>query len=68
MPVDKVAVGAGGNTLLEMRFVLNTGAVFPSGTTADINTYYIYVTHYTPQTLITTICDEKNNEIKKGLY
>lgn len=61
VPVNHAAVLAGGNTLLELRFISLHGGNFTEGRAVLFRNYYTYISHYVPQTRIATICDEKDN-------
>ena len=63
VPVDKAAIAGGGKTIFEMSFNAVADGTFTDdpGLNVNLKNYYTVITHYTPQTRIATICDEKDN-------
>ncbi|HTN46376.1 MAG TPA: RHS repeat-associated core domain-containing protein [Flavipsychrobacter sp.] len=61
MPVNKIAVQDGGNTVLELRVRSNDGMPFANGLKFMVETPFAYITKLVPVNHIATICDDDDN-------
>ncbi len=61
VPVDELALAAGGKTLLEIQYFGASGTFPLGGPEVFTYNYYLYVKTYKPETHVVRVCDEKDN-------
>ncbi len=60
IPINKNAVKAGGNTIMELRLSSAIGSAKLNGATEALSPY-IYITSWVPETRLARVCDDKDN-------